>query len=55
MLLRYSGGMGEAAAAIEAAVGKVLDAGLRTGDIHTEGMRRVDTQTMGEAVCAALA
>ncbi len=55
MLLRYSAGMGEAAAAIEAAVGRVLDAGLRTGDIHTEGMQLVDTLTMGEAVCRALA
>ncbi|MFM7784088.1 MAG: 3-isopropylmalate dehydrogenase, partial [Gammaproteobacteria bacterium] len=55
MLLRYSGGHGEAAAAIEAAVGRVLDAGYRTGDIHTEGSQRVDTGTMGEAVCNALA
>ncbi len=54
MLLRYSGGMGEAATAIEQAVGCVLDAGLRTGDIHTAGTRLADTSTMGEAVCAAL-
>jgi 3-isopropylmalate dehydrogenase len=54
MLLRYSGGMSEAASAIEAAVGKVLDAGMRTGDIHTAGTELTDTLSMGEAVCAAL-
>jgi 3-isopropylmalate dehydrogenase len=54
MLLRYSAGMGEAATAIELAVGQVLDAGLRTADIHTAGMQLVDTTAMGEAVCAAL-
>jgi 3-isopropylmalate dehydrogenase len=54
MLLRYSAGMGEAAAAIELAVGQVLDAGLRTADIHTAGMQLADTTAMGEAVCAAL-
>ena len=55
MLLRYSAGMGEAATAIELAVGQVLDAGLRTADIHTAGMQLADTTAMGEAVCAALA
>jgi len=54
MLLRYSAGMGEAATAIELAVGQVLDAGLRTADIHTAGMQLVDTTAMGEAVYAAL-
>ena len=54
MLLRYSGGMSEAATAIEAAVGRVLDAGMRTGDIHTAGTELTDTLSMGEAVCAAL-
>jgi len=54
MLLRYSGGQSEAAAAIERAVGTVLDAGLRTGDILTPGCRQVDTGAMGDAVCAVL-
>jgi hypothetical protein len=32
----------------------VLDAGMRTGDIHTAGTELTDTLSMGEAVCAAL-
>ncbi len=54
MMLRYTFGHAQAAAAIEAAVGQVLDAGLRTGDIMTPGCRQVDTGGMGEALCAAL-
>jgi 3-isopropylmalate dehydrogenase len=54
MLLRYSLGESEAAAAIEAAVRKVIDAGYRTGDIFTEGTKRVGTSGMGEAIAAAL-
>lgn len=54
MMLRYSLGAAAAADAIEAAVSKVLDKGLRTGDIWSEGMTRVNTQEMGEAVVAAL-
>ena len=41
--------------AIEAAVEKVLDQGLRTADIHTEGTRKVSTGEMGAAVAEALA
>jgi 3-isopropylmalate dehydrogenase len=54
MMLRYS--LGEAALAdrIEAAVSTVLDQGLRTGDIMSDGMRRVGTAEMGDAVVAAL-
>ncbi len=55
MMLRYSLAAPEAADAIEQAVGRVLDQGLRTGDIHTLGTRQVDTATMGDAVVAALA
>jgi 3-isopropylmalate dehydrogenase len=55
MMLRYSLAAPEAAAAIEQAVGKVLDQGLRTGDIMSAGMQKVDTRTMGEAVVKALA
>jgi len=32
----------------------VLDKGLRTGDIFSEGMQKVSTVEMGEAVVAAL-
>ncbi len=54
MMLRYS--LNEAALAdrVEAAVGTVLDSGLRTADIATEGMQTVATPAMGDAVVAAL-
>ena len=55
MMLRYSLAAPAAADAIEQAVGKVLDQGLRTGDILSAGMQKVDTRTMGEAVVKALA
>lgn len=54
MMLRYSLDQGEAADAIEQAVSKVLDQGLRTPDILSEGMREVSTSEMGDAVVAAL-
>ncbi|SDW62639.1 3-isopropylmalate dehydrogenase [Marinobacter mobilis] len=54
MMLRYSLDAEEAAKAIEAAVSKVLDQGLRTADIMSEGNTRVSTAEMGEAVLAAL-
>ena len=54
MMLRYSLGAAEAADAIEAAVGKVLDQNLRTGDIMSAGMTLVNTVQMGDAVVAAL-
>jgi 3-isopropylmalate dehydrogenase len=54
MMLRYSLDEGAAAAAIETAVGKVLDQGLRTADIMSEGCTRVSTREMGEAVLAQL-
>lgn len=54
MLLRYSLGQKQAADAIDAAVGKVLDQGYRTADIYSEGMRKVGTVAMGDAVVAAL-
>jgi 3-isopropylmalate dehydrogenase len=55
MMLRYSLGEPEAADAIEAAVGRVLDAGLRTADICSAGETAVGTAAMGDAVVAALA
>jgi len=54
MMLRHSLDHPEAAAAIEAAVEKVLDDGLRTPDIATDGAKTVGTTEMGDAVVAAL-
>ena len=54
MMLRYSLNAPEAAQAIEEAVSNVLDQGLRTADIYTEGTRKVGTVEMGNAVVAAL-
>lgn len=54
MMLRYSLDAAQAADAIEQAVSDVLDKGLRTGDIYTDGMTRVGTVEMGDAVVAAL-
>jgi 3-isopropylmalate dehydrogenase len=54
MLLRYSLGRPDAATVIETAVRKVIDAGYRTGDIFTEGHRRVGTAEMGDAIAGAL-
>ncbi|MFV8835590.1 3-isopropylmalate dehydrogenase [Aquisalimonas sp.] len=54
MLLRYSLGEGALAGRVEAAVGRVLDDGLRTPDIHAEGTRLVGTAAMGDAVVARL-
>ena len=56
MMLRYSLGEGDAAAAIEAAVDKAIDKGLRTGDIFTgkEGETKVGTVAMAEAIADAI-
>ncbi len=53
MMLRHSLGEPELAEKIEQAVSDVLDEGLRTADIHTEGTRLVGTEEMGDAVVAA--
>ncbi|HHW4680784.1 MAG TPA: 3-isopropylmalate dehydrogenase, partial [Xylella taiwanensis] len=53
MLLRYSIGHAKSSEAIEHAVGVVLDSGLRTADIWSEGMTKVGTAAMGDAVVAA--
>jgi 3-isopropylmalate dehydrogenase len=55
MMLRYSLGMSGEADRIEKAVQKVLQQGLRTADIYTEGTKRASTVQMGDAVVAALA
>ncbi len=54
LMLRYSLGQPQAAARVEHAVSRVLQSGLRTADIHTEGTRKVGTAEMGAAVVAAL-
>jgi 3-isopropylmalate dehydrogenase len=54
MLLRYTLNEPALAERIEKAVSRVLDQGLRTGDIYTDGMRKVGTVQMGDAVVAAL-
>ncbi len=54
MMLRYSLDQATAADAIERAVGRVLDQGLRTADIWSDGMQKIGTSAMGEAVVAAL-
>ncbi|MDD3832650.1 MAG: 3-isopropylmalate dehydrogenase [Oscillospiraceae bacterium] len=54
MMLRYSFDEFAAADAIEAAVEKVLEDGLRTPDIYTQGGKKVGAVEMGDAVVAAL-
>ena len=54
MMLRFSLGQEAAAQRIEAAVKSVLDQGLRTADIFSEGTTRVSTAEMGAAVVQAL-
>ena len=54
MMLRYSLRAPQAADAIEGAVSRVLDRGLRTADIYTEGASLVNTVAMGDAVVEAL-
>jgi len=54
MMLRYSLDAEAAAQVIEKAVSEVLDDGLRTADIYSEGMTRVSTAEMGDAVLAKL-
>jgi 3-isopropylmalate dehydrogenase len=54
MLLRYTLNQAEMADKVEAAVSRVLDQGLRTADIYAEGMTKVSTSEMGDAVVSAL-
>lgn len=54
MMLRYSLDAAAHAERVEQAVQRVLTEGIRTADIHTEGMRLVTTSEMGDAVVAAL-
>ena len=57
LMLRYSFGLNAAADAVDAAVGKAIAQGLRTGDIYSASdasARRVGTREMGAAIVAAL-
>jgi 3-isopropylmalate dehydrogenase len=52
MCLRYSFNMVEEATRLEAAISAVLDDGLRTRDIMSDGMTEVGTGAMGDAIVA---
>jgi 3-isopropylmalate dehydrogenase len=54
MMLRFSLNQEAAASRIEQAVQAVLEQGLRTADIYSDGTKKVGTAEMGEAVVAAL-
>ncbi len=54
MLLRYTFGLEAPAQRVEGAVKRVLAQGYRTGDIYTEGTKKVSCSEMGSAVVAAL-
>lgn len=54
MLLRYSFNLETEAKAVESAVMQVLDAGYRTGDIMSNGMKLVGTVEMGDLVARAI-
>jgi len=50
MMLRYSFNLQKEADAIEKAVEEVLEAGFRTADIYTDGMKKVGTDEMGTEI-----
>ena len=54
MMLRYSFDMQSEADAVENAVSKVLEAGIRTGDIMSEGMTCVTCSEMGDRIAALI-
>jgi 3-isopropylmalate dehydrogenase len=54
MMLRFSFDQAEAADAIEAAVRRTLDDGLRTADIAQPGEATVGTAALGDAVVSHL-
>ncbi len=54
MALRYSFGMIEEAELLDKAISATLDVGLRTADIWTDGMSKVSTAEMGQAIIAEL-
>lgn len=54
MLLEYSLQVGSAAAAIQAAVGQILDQGYRTPDLQQVGTQAVGTCRMGDLIAEAV-
>ena len=54
MALRYSFNMNEEADRLDAAIAAVLDKGLRTADIKSDGTTLVSTSQMGEAILKEL-
>ena len=54
MMLRYQFGEEDAAAKIEKAVSDCLDEGYRTGDIMSDGCKKVGCVEMGEILMAKL-
>ena len=57
LMLRHSFGLNDAAAAVEKAVARAIEAGNRTGDIFSaneQNARRVGTREMGDAIAAAV-
>lgn len=54
MMLRYSFDLPEEASCIESAVDRVLNAGIRTGDIWSEGTAKATCSGMGDAILAQI-
>lgn len=54
MMLRYSFDLPEEASCIESAVDRVLNAGIRTGDIWSEGTAKVTCSGMDDAILAQI-
>ena len=54
MALRYSLNLDKEADLLDAAVQKVLDDGLRTKDIMSNGKKEVSTTDMGDAIISKL-
>ena len=54
MMLRYSFGLDEVAGQVDAAIHNVLNSGIRTADIMSDGMARVSTGVMGDTILREL-
>jgi len=54
MMLRYSFDLDKEADAVEEAVKKVLEDGIRTGDIMSAGLTQVSCSQMGNEICARI-
>ena len=50
----YSFNLTREADLVDQAIAKVLEQGLRTGDIMQDGAKKVGTKEMGDAIIAAL-